>query len=132
MNYQHIILDMQNNADVQCLAQVLDRLDKTNRIFTVEFQKVNGEPRNANGISVNYKEISGTGTQAMSRQAKRLSGNYVFYELQRTKIEREYIEDMNLEPKLLKWKTCKVDNIVYIRHAGIQYDMVNNNWIYNN
>ena len=129
-NYRHITLDMSNSADVQRLNQLLDELDKTNRVFTVEFQKINGEPRNANAVSVNHSQISGGGTVAMSRQAKRQTGNYVFYELQRTKIEKEYIDELNLQPKELKWKTCKINNIVYIRYGGIQYDIVNNDWEY--
>ena len=107
----NITIDVSNNAGRSKLESLLDQIDKNNRIFTIDFAKVNGEMANKNGLSVNYKKISGNGTHAHSRAAKRQNGMFVFYSIQRTKDQALYEEILEIAPKDISWKTCYISNI---------------------
>lgn len=126
-----VTLTMKRKADREALDALLDRIRATNRMFTIEFVKQNGEPRIINGIAKNYRQQEGTGTQAMTAKARRESHNqFGCYEVQITGAERALVEQGMAEPKTLGFKGIQVDNIERILFEGTEYRITGNRYVF--
>jgi len=124
-HYTVVPIDVATHLGRTKLNYLLNELDRTNRIFTIDFIKVNGEPSNKNAISVNHKKITGNGTIPTSRLSKRQRGMYIFYSIQETNEQKKTQRLLQLDEKKLYWKTCFISNIKYIKFKGKKYVILN-------
>jgi len=125
-------LTMTRAADRKRLNDLLDRIRRTNRVFTIEFVKQNGEPRIINGIAKNYRRLKGTGTTNMTAVSKRQKFNiFQCYEVQVAVAERLLAERMCAEPKTKGFKNIQIENIERIRFGGDDYVISGNKYVLN-
>lgn len=126
-----ITLSMKLAADRKKLRDLLGKIRQTNRVFTIEFVKQNGEPRIINGIAKNYKQQKGTGTKAMTSKAKQANHNlFNCYEVQIAAAEVALAKQMCAEPKVKGFKAIQIDNIEKIKFSGKEYVITGNKYVF--
>lgn len=118
-----ITLDISTDTGLTALHAVLVEINARNSMFTVEFVKKNGELANRNGIPCKKTAIRGTGTVNHSRTHKAEMGIFVFYSLKETAVQREICDVNGLDPKTLDWKSVYLQNILFIRAGGNEYEI---------
>lgn len=137
-------LDMSKREDVQKLDFLFDECTRTNRVFTVKFYKKSGEfrvmkaihkrvtPKRANGSVESI--VKGTGTvKHGSKYLRNTYDIYKCYEVELTAEEKMLVEgDENIEPKVVKkYKMFYISNVTYIKLFGIEYEIKNNKFTFN-
>lgn len=124
---QVITININTEEGMAELNSILDKLYQTNKVFTAEFTKVNGEYRIVNGTAKNYKQQAGTGTKAMSATEKRKNHDvFSCYENQITKKEKQLVESSKgqIEPKQKGFKSFKIKNLQVLRAFEKEYRII--------
>jgi hypothetical protein len=126
-----IIYDWTVPADVIALRNLIDEIRWKNKVFTVNFMKKSGEPRQINAVARHKVEnVPGKRKSVLYSGKSKLNLHNVLqvWELQITNVEKDIVLYGNYDPKPeeRKFRSMCIENITEIYWAGKVYIIKNN------